>query len=303
MRVVTWNMDGATHRKNTKLSAAKWWTLLELSPDIAMLQEVNNVPECVCDAYGVAYEKGSFFGGGKATYGTALIAKRGKWTIGGEAKMESKHDWVNAIQREFPGWLVGREIVNSASGPCLNVVSVHSPAFPIWPIEDGCDRLNNIMASVDIAPIKLDNFNQIWFTQILCSLLKGKGTGVADDADWIVAGDFNSSVLLKPKKMGAAEIINLMNDLGLRDCIFESFGEHVPTFRAKAKNAGPAIHQLDYVYAGKAVFKRLTKVLVVRGARANGQKISDHFPVVCDFDDLPRSVMDEHQSRKGIAHK
>lgn len=284
MRVVTWNMNGATHwKKGPPLSAAKWRTLLELFPDIAMLQEVNNVPECVHAAYDVEYEKGQLFGGGKAKYGTALIAKRGKWTIGGEAKMESKHDWVNAIQREFPGWLVGREIVNSASGQCLNVVSVHSPAFLIWPIKDGCDRLKEIMAGVDIAPVKLEGYKSIWFTEILWSLLKGHGTGVADDAIWIVAGDFNSSVLLDaPGKMGNQEIICRMNALGLRDCIFESFGEHVPTFRA-AKNAGPAIHQLDYVYVSKAVFKRLIKVLVVRGARANGQKISDHFPVVCDF--------------------
>lgn len=283
MRVMTWNMDAATHCKNTTLSATKWRTLLELSPDIAMLQEVNNVPDCLTACYHVVYERGSFFGCGKATFGTALIAKRGKWTIGGEAKMESKHDWVNAVQREFPGWLVGHEIINSASGKRIHAASVHSPASPVWPIEDGCDLLNNIMACVDIAPIKLDNFDQIWFTQILCSLLKGNGTGVADDADWIVAGDFNSSVLLQPKKKGAAAIIKLINDLGLRDCIFESFGEHVPTYRAKAKKAGPASHQLDYVYVSKALFKRLTKVLVVRGARANGQKISDHFPVVCDF--------------------
>ena len=51
MRMLTWNTDAAT--LTTAKSAAKWKAFLEFSPDIAMLQEVNDLPPTVYDHYHV----------------------------------------------------------------------------------------------------------------------------------------------------------------------------------------------------------------------------------------------------------
>ena len=75
MRIPTWNTNKATFC-DRKLSAAKWKAFFEMSPDIAMLQEVNNVPSTLDEHYEVAYMKARYFSGTEAKYGTALLAKK-----------------------------------------------------------------------------------------------------------------------------------------------------------------------------------------------------------------------------------
>ena len=133
MRVLTWNMNKASSSPWAKSSAKKWKSFLEMSPspDIAMLQEVNGVPDAVSERYHVEYVKASWLGGGKAKFGTAVLARKSDWTMGSEVPWKSEHDWVNRIQERFPGWLVGRQVENR-SGDRYMAVSVHSPAWPVW---------------------------------------------------------------------------------------------------------------------------------------------------------------------------
>jgi exonuclease III len=42
MRVITWNMNKATNRRKES-----WEYLLELNPDVALLQEVNSIPDFI----------------------------------------------------------------------------------------------------------------------------------------------------------------------------------------------------------------------------------------------------------------
>lgn len=280
MRVVTWNVDRATYCRNTQLSAAKWKAFLRMSADIAMLQEVYNIPQCVRDRYHVEYVKTRYFTGGCARFGSAVLARKPDWKIGAEATWRSGHDWVNRIQQTFPGWLVGRQ-VESASGDRCTAVSVHAPAFPVerW---EGAHALCEILDGVDVAPVKLQNNPTLYFTEILWSLLKGATIDKA--ASWIVAGDFNSSILFdKPKDKGNGEIVERFNALGLFDCAFKRHGERKPTYRAKTHRHLLPVHQLDYVYANAPLLDRLTDVAVGGDLPAGEKWLSDHLPVVCDF--------------------
>ena len=293
MRVLTWNMNKAGMHADKK-----WKNFLEMKPDVAMLQEVNGVPGCISERYHVEHVKASWLGGGKAKFGTAVLARRETdWKIGSEVTWKSEHDWVNRIQERFPGWLVGRQVENG-SGDRYMAVSVHSPFWPVWcgeckEYEKGRSAsckfpaLCEILDGVDITPVKLRHKPKpwLWFTEILWSLLKGAATGDGV-SKWIVAGDFNSSRLFdKPKNNGNGEIIARLNALGLLDCVFQYHGEREPTFwqfAMKAKNYPPA-HQLDYVYVSAPVLARLRDVALGGGLPEKDKWRSDHLPVVCDF--------------------
>ena len=100
-------------------------------------------------------------------------------------------------------------------------MSVHSPAFPIPP---------ETFADADVASIKLANNPDLWFTEILWSLLRDSNT--PEETHWVVGSDFNSSVLFDhPNDRGNREIIRRLNDLGLTDCLSYYSDGPVPTFR------------------------------------------------------------------------
>jgi len=296
MRVLTWNMFNVSPSPWAKSSAKKWESLRKMSPDVAMLQEVNGVPDTISERYHVEYVRATWRDGSKAKFGTVVLAKKSDWTIGSEVTWKSEHDWVNRIRERFPGWLVGRQVENG-SGDRYMAVSVYSPAWPLWCKEckegrsASCKRpaLCEILDGVDVTPVKLKAPYQryLWFTEILWSLLKGATAG--DGASkWIVAGDFNSSVLFdKPRNTGNGEIIARLNALGLFDCVFRHHRKHEPTYWAfrgrKRKPQQPPVHQLDYVYVSAPVLDRLSDVTLGGGLPEEDKWRSDHLPVVCDF--------------------
>ena len=296
MRVLTWNMNKASSSPWAESSAKKWKSFLEMSPppDVAMLQEVNGVPGDISERYHVEYVKASWLGGGKAKFGTAVLARKSDWKIGSEVPWKSEHDWVNRIQERFPGWLVGRQVENG-SGDRYMAVSVHSPAWPLWceECEEGrsasckLPALCEILDGVDVKPVKLKAPDQwyLWFTEILWSLLKGATAGDGGASKWIVAGDFNSSVLFdESKNTGNGEIIDRLNALGLLDCVFKHHRERKPTYWAfRERKRQPPVHQLDYVYVSAPVLDRLRDVALGGGLPEEDKWRSDHLPVVCDF--------------------
>ena len=115
--------------------------------------------------------------------------------------------------------------------------------------------------------------------------------------NWIVGGDFNSSILFDlPKDRGNREVIRRLNALGLTDCTVSHFyGESVPTFR---QARGSIKHQLDYCYVNADLLERLACARVLSRQEVFGSmpKLSDHLPIVCEFDfgsrDDPASLED-----------
>ena len=265
MKVLTWNVNRAS------VSRSGVWDRLEREDaDIALLQEVTRIPDQVLAQYGgnchAVFPR--FFDGRNARFQTAVLTK---WAINKRPFLKSDLEWVNKIHAERYGWILGCEVVDDV-GTRYRVVSVHAPAFHVpWELLD----------SVDVSAVKLRNNPKLWFTEILWSLLKN--ANISDDKNWIVGGDFNSSVKFdEPRNRGNREIVDRMTELGLTDCLSPYAEKPVPTFQQTTKAVE---HQLDYLYVNAPLLQRLTNARVPSRQEVFDQvpRVSDHLPVVCEF--------------------
>lgn len=263
MKVLIWNVNraGATRQ-------VVWEIIRREAPDIALLQEVTGFPEWVKERYQSHMIAPRYFGGHHANFKSAILSK---WPMDTTPFLASSLDWVNAIHQERYGWLLESEVTRDDGGR-LRLVSVHSPAFPIP---------DEALEGVDFFPIKLTNNPQLWFTEILWSLLRE--ADLDDNTGWIIGGDFNSSLLFDvPVDRGNRQVADRMNALGLVDCAGYSHGSPIPTFQ---HTSGTVLHQLDYCYVNARMLNRLTEARVVDRADVFDQtkRLSDHLPLVCEF--------------------
>ena len=263
MKVLTWNVNGASSHSVT------WEFLKREAPDIALLQEVTKLPDWILDSYNHHQVYPRYFGGYRAKFSTAILST---WPLKDSPFLNSSHEWVNSIHRARDGWIIECETIPENAEP-VRLVSVHSPAFPV-PKET--------LHGIDISTIRLSNNPDLWFTEILWSLLCNADLG--DSVPWIVGGDFNSSVLFdQPKDRGNREIIKRMNKLGLTDCLSHFEGKFVPTFKSPV---GSVIHQLDYCYVNNPLMKRFLQARVPDQSEIfsrQPKRLSDHLPIICEF--------------------
>lgn len=85
LRIVAWNC-----RRASRTSGA-WDYLLELDPDVALLQEVGAVPERVEDVYAIASATPVARAGNPQRFRTAVLVKG---TIGAEVALPAPTEWV-----------------------------------------------------------------------------------------------------------------------------------------------------------------------------------------------------------------
>ena len=264
MKVITWNVNKAGE------SRSRLWKMVQREDaDIVLLQEVTAMPSWVLGGYQCHWITPRYFEGHSARFSSAVLSKG---LIDATPYLESELEWVNGIHREGRGWIVGCETTLD-SGERYRVVGVHSPAFEI-----PRDR----WAGIDVSGIKLTNNPELWFTEILWALLRA--AGMSDDTNWIVGGDFNSSVLFdEPKDKGNREVIERLNELGLIDCLSHAHGGPVPTFQHSSRLVE---HQLDYCYVNAPMLRRLRQARVPSHDEvfSGTPRLSDHLPVVCEFD-------------------
>ena len=263
MKLLSWNVNRAGPPRH-----ALWETFLREAPDIALLQELGGLPSSVRDRYQSHIVTPRYFEAGEARFRTAILSR---FPLDTSPFLSSELEWVNDIHRQQPGWIVeGR--VTPAAGEEIHVVSVHSPAFHV-PWESLKGR--------DVSTIKLRNNPKLWFTEILWSLLRQAETG--SGTNWIVAGDFNSSLLFDiPKDKGNAEVVERMTDLGFVDALSWRHGGPLPTFQHPG---GKVDHQLDYCYVNPPMLQRLASATVLPQDEVFGPtpRLSDHLPVVCEL--------------------
>ena len=264
MKVLTWNVNKAGE------SRPELWQMVQREDaDIVLLQEVGRIPGWIWNQYQCHVISPRFFEGHNAPFSSAVLSKG---LVDATPYLESELDWVNKIHSERHGWIVGCEITLACGGR-FRVVAVHLPAFPI-PREQWTD--------VDASTVKLTNNPQLWFTEILWALLRS--AGISNDTNWIVAGDFNSSVKLdEPKDNGNREFLGRLNALGLTDCLSHHHGRAVPTFQTPLKSIE---HQLDYCHVNLPMLKRLTKARVPshKDIFHRTPRLSDHLPILCEFE-------------------
>ena len=264
MKFLTWNVN-----KSTESRTGLWEMVQREDPDIVLLQEVNRIPKLFRNHYQFHEIRPRYFIGENAPFSMAVMARG---SIDSTPYLKSNVEWINKIHKEQYGWIIDCEITIS-TGEQYWVVSVHLPSFEIP---------RNLWTEKNVAGIKLTNNRDLWFTEILWAQLRD--VKISNDMNWIVAGDFNTSVLLDiPYNRGNQEIIDRLNSLGLTDCLSHCHHGAVATYMHSNKVVE---HQLDYVYVNGPMLERLTQSRVPRQEDVFDQvlRLSDHLPIVCKFD-------------------
>lgn len=155
------------------------------------------------------------------------------------------------------------------------MLSAYSPA---WPVDQA--RLRG----VDVGPVKLAQNPDVWVTELLwAALLNARD----DDAQvpWVIGGDLNASETFDDMWVGGPrgnrELLDRMAALGLKECLRESNGRLVPTFR-NARD-GRIVHQVDHLFVSKTLASKIIACNVAEPARVLEASLSDHLPIVAEF--------------------
>jgi exonuclease III len=241
----------------------------ELSPDLALLQEVIAVPRNIGKKYDIAMHRAAWRKPGESQRFSTAILVRG--TIGAAIPLTAEWEWVNRELEHFKGNLLAHHVTVGAQP--FRVMSVYSPAWPIDP-----ERLRE----VDVEPVKLKLNPDVWVTELLWAALRGC-SGSAEPS-WIVGGDLNASETFDQRPSGPRgnrEILDRMEALGFFECLRQAQGKLVPTFRNPSN--GQIIHQMDHLFASKSMANQLISCDAGDKARVFGSSLSDHLPIVANF--------------------
>jgi exonuclease III len=271
MRVITWNIHGAN-----KVSPV-WKLLLDLQPDIVLLQEIGNIPEEIPNVFKVLSRSAVGKKGRPQRFNTGVLVKG---RIIEEIKLSSEYEWVNIELGFFRGNLISCLVQPNNCEP-LHVVSVYSPA---WSVDE--ERLRGI----NVLPVKLELNPHIWLTEIIWSALKNS---ISDDETWIVGGDYNSSETFDAewqdkhekrfgiRSSGNREILDRMLNLGFKECLREFSKDIVPTFQNTQGKM--VVHQIDHLFVTNNLYLQIKKCAVGDRSTIFGKSMSDHLPIIADF--------------------
>jgi exonuclease III len=271
LRVITWNI----HDADTK--SPVWELLLNLQPDIVLLQEVGTIPEEINKSFNVLSRVAIRKTGKPQKFSTAVLVKG---RIIDEILLSSEHEWVNRELEFFKGNFIGC-IVQLANQKSMKVVSVYSPA---WPVS------KNRLEGIDVSQVKLKLNPDVWPTEIIWSALKNT---VSDNEQWIVGGDYNSCETFDKewqdkhgkrfgiRSYGNREVLDRMYAMGFTECLREyNGGKIIPTF----KHSSEAIdHQMDHLFVTNDLYSKLDKCTVGDQSIIFGMSLSDHLPIIADF--------------------
>ena len=265
MRVCAWNVRRAVQHRNDV-----WKYFMGISPDIALLQEVGSFPDSVGSRYSILQRR-AYAGNGKSqTFSTAVLVRG---SIDRKMRFSTPWDWVNEELPNFKGNLISAE-VSLPSGRRLRVVSVYSPAWPIF------DRQH--LDEIDASEVKLRNNPDVWLTEIVWASLLHEDR---KDPPWIVAGDFNSSVtfdtLWKGGPRGNQEFQDRMSGLDFVECLKLSQGRLTPTFRNPSNKQ--VIHQMDHLFVPKHMSSQLLFCTAGNADLVFNESLRDHLPIIADF--------------------
>lgn len=262
-RIVTWNCRSARGKSGV------WDYLLEMDPDVTLLQDVSGIPEQVRSAYACQMHKATNKDGSPQRFSTALLVKG---RISNKLILPSPAKWIEQELQRFSGNLVALEILPN-NGPPIKAVSVYGPAWPV-------DRVR--LSGIDVTGVRLTQNRDVWLVDLLWASLKYQGPDL--DQPWIVAGDFNLSETFDlwpggPK--GNREYLDRMKELGLIECLRQSKGILTPTFRNP--RGGVFKHQIDHLFVSPVLAESLMTCDTGSLDRVFNSGLSDHLPIVADF--------------------
>ena len=261
MRIVSWNVQRAVADDDV------WNVLLQLDPDIILLQEAIDFSDTFTSKYSTFHKFAVKENGEKQIFGTAIAVKG---EILSEISLSSEIGWMDKGIDYFEGNLLGA-VIKTKEGEQFNVVSAYSPA---WPMD------KKSLEGVDTTGIQLDGNPDVWCTEALwCGL---RDTMPKHPGTWIVGGDFNTSVLFDiPSDRGNRQFLQRLTDLGMAECLSTYQGNPTPTFK---HSRGSIRHQLDYIFVSDELFQDLGSCSTGDKEAIFGNSLSDHLPVIADFD-------------------
>jgi len=261
---MSWNCRGVA-----STNAAFWRYFLDQDVDVALLQEVNSIPDYVRSTYNAVTANAVTKSGKPQRFSTCLLSKT---PIRAAHAFVSKKEWVNFELEHFKGNLVSGGVVTSVGE--VNVISVYNPAWPI-------DRTR--IGSYDTEGIRLtQQKSDVWLADVLWAVLRDKN--LADEM-WIVGGDFNLSETFDSwvgGPHGNKGYLDRMASLGMVECLRKHCGILMPTFK-NASN-GKILHQMDHIWASPNLAEWVVECRTGVQELIFGAGLSDHLPIIADFD-------------------
>jgi exodeoxyribonuclease-3 len=240
-----------------------------LAPDIALLQEVSNIPQHVHSLYTCDNVPATGKTGKQQKFGTAILVKG---DIEGALPLPTPLDWVAKELSNFTGNLVARQLKLS-NGNSLKVISVYCPAWPV-----NRERL----LGIDTDGVRLTLHPDVWVGDLLWTSLKH--LQLEPSEAWIIGGDFNLSEtfdLWRGGPRGNREYLDRMAELGLVESLRYSKGALTPTFRNTSNNL--IKHQMDHLFITKTLAQSLIGCETGSQEQVFGAGLSDHLPIIADF--------------------
>lgn len=256
LRVVAWNC------RSTLSNSPLWEYLLQLDPDVALLQDVRSYPPVLEETYTVREKLARHKSGHDHRFKTLLLAKGPILPL----DLAIGIDWVDKELEYFSGNLIAGRIAIPEFGQ-LNVISVYSPP---WNVPS--ERLKDI----DISGVRQLNNEVIWVADLVLAMLRKKLS--LSDESWIVGGDFNTCETFAKD---AKEFLGKMSELGLKECLRAFQGQITPTFRHQR---GIIRNQLDHLFVTKALGENLLSAQTPPVGTIFEYGFSDHSPIIADFE-------------------
>ena len=273
LRVITWNCQRAA-------AASKVWDyFLELAPDVALLQEVSEIPDQIQGQFACAESAAMGKSSHRQLFKTMLLVKG---RIADAICLTGSAPWVNAELERFSGNLLARELILE-SGERMKAISVYSPAWPV-------DRSR--LSGLDDKEVRLIQNPNVWAADVLLTGLHRADLKSGDS--WVIAGDFNLSETFDAWRggpRGNREYLDRMAELGLVECLRHYKGALTPTFRNRV--GGAVKHQIDHIFVTDTLTSRLTSCDVGSQERVFGSNLSDHLPIVADFRPMETPAPDD----------
>jgi len=270
MKILCWNL-------NNRISNQRAWDIIvDFDPDIALLSEVNYVPERL-PGYEIVLEYATGHNGRPRNFKTCILIKG---RVEGIIDLVAHEEWVNAGLRAFPGNFIARR-VSLNDGEKLNVISVHMPSWP-FPYREFTEG--------DVSAVMLPGYWQMHMSELLWAALRR--TMPLIGGNWIVGGDFNTSEFIgstKTQNDANREVIDRMRRLGFIEAVREVSGGPMPSWRSSRPGA-KLRHQLDHLYVSDGLRHRMLAARIGAPDKYFPMQLSDHLPLFAEFESLSQGV-------------
>lgn len=254
LKIITWNT-----RRIYSNNIDFWNYFNEINPDIALLQEVKELP--ILEEYS-SYSVFPLTSHDTNQKFQTVILVRGK--IIGDIELKTDKEWINELLEKYKGNIVAKKIF--VKDKEINLINVYSPA---WPIQ--------VSPKIDLKGVKLINNMELWLADILRYALKN----VNQNDNWIIGGDFNLSETFDyPINKGNKEYLDGMRDLGFIECLTTFNGRLIPTFKNPVDKC--INHQIDHLFVSTILKDKLIDCRV--GEQIVFERnMSDHLPIIAEL--------------------